>query len=87
MHKFFRVRDVTRACASGVTGAEQEGGWLPGRGEEEDEELGVVGRGLAMDNQTQSPLISSQTKLETRERPDQTKTRAPNSSQTKYTNL
>ena len=47
MHKFFRVRDVTRACASGVTGAEQEGGWLPGRGEEEDEELGVVGRGLS----------------------------------------
>ena len=27
---FFRVRDVTRACASGVTGAPQEGGWSAG---------------------------------------------------------
>ena len=28
MHNFFRVRDVTRASASGVTGVRQEGGWL-----------------------------------------------------------
>ena len=83
---FSGQRCDARLCL-GSDGCRARRGMVACLGEEEDEELGVVGRGLAMDNQTQSPLISSQTKLETRERPDQTKTRAPNASQTKYTNL
>ena len=73
---FSGQRCDARLCL-GSDGCRARRGMVAWSGEEEDEELGVVGRGLAMDNQTQSPLISSQTKLETRERPDQTKTRAP----------